>query len=80
MVDWIFLTLTFVYGGILCYFELPSIAKQKQYRDLAAYIVLLATGIFFGYMEFSGKSAPNPSDLLYWIFSPLQGVIQNLLK
>jgi hypothetical protein len=54
--------------------------NQKQYRELAAFIVLLATGTFLGFMKFSGKTVPNPSDLLLFIFSPLNGVIESLLK
>jgi len=80
MVDWIFLLMTFVYGTVLCYFELPSMIKQKQYRDLAAFIVLLAAGTFFGFMKFSGKTVPNSSDLLFIIFSPLKGFIESLLE
>ncbi len=80
MVDWVFLILTFAYSGILCYFELPSMINQKQYRELAAFIVLLTTGTFLGFMKFSGKTVPNPADLLFIIFSPLKGVIESLLK
>jgi hypothetical protein len=54
--------------------------NQKQYRELAAFIVLLTTGTFLGFMKFSGKTVPNPSDLLFIIFSPLKGVIESLLK
>lgn len=79
MVDWFFL-IVFAYGTVLCYFELPSLIEQKQYRELAAFIVILAAGTFFGFMKFSGKTVPNPSDLMYWIFLPLKGVIQILLE
>lgn len=80
MADWVLLIMTFAYGTVLCCFEIPSMIKQKQYRELAVYIVLLAAGTFFGFMKFSGRTVPNPSDLMQWIFLPLKGVIQILLE
>ena len=59
---------------VLCIVEIPKMLKSRQYRDLAAFSVLLIIGTLSGIVLSLGKPLPTPSEWITWVFSPLEGI------
>ncbi len=69
-----------VFGSILSLIEIPDLLKKKMHRELVAFVVLTVLGMSLALLKAFGWSIPNPSDLLAWVYSPVEGIIKGLLE
>jgi hypothetical protein len=65
---------------VLCIVELPKMLKDKQYRELAAFSVLLVIGAVSGVLMSLGMNLPRPPEWISWAFSPLESIMDSLRK
>lgn len=68
------------FSTILCIIEIPKMQKQKLYRELYTFVVLLGLGTVLAILKSLNVEIPNPSDFIKWIYSPFTEVIKSLLK
>ncbi len=69
-----------VFSIILCLIEIPDLSKKKMHRELGAFVVLVGLGILLALLKSLGWNIPNPSDLIAWTYSPVEGIIKSLLE
>lgn len=69
-----------VTSGALCAFEIPRMRRNKSYRDLWTFSILLALGVILTILKCLNITIPNPSDLIAWVFSPFSGLLRNIQK
>jgi hypothetical protein len=68
------------FAVILCIVEVPKLLRAKSFKELWAFSLLLALGVVLSILKSLKVDIGNPSDVLAWIFAPLEGVIESLLK
>jgi len=54
--------------------------KQKLYKDLGIFCLLLILGTVLAVLKSLDVEVPNPSDLIAWIYSPLAEVMKSITK
>jgi len=64
----------------VCFAEIPKMLKQKLYRELWVFCLLLGIGTILTILKSLDVKIPNPSDFIAWIFSPLEGIMKSLTK
>lgn len=64
----------------LCIVEIPKMLKEKLYRELWTFSILLGFSAVVAILISLDVSIYNPSDFITWIYSPLIGVVKSLLK
>ena len=69
-----------VFGIVLCIVEIPKMRKDKLYRELWTFSVLLALGTTLAILKSLDVEIPNPSDFIAWVYSPVEGIMKGLLK
>lgn len=69
-----------VFSTVLCIIEIPKMLKQKLYRELCAFAVLLGLGTVLAILKSLSVEIPNPSDFVQWVYSPLTNLMKSLLK
>lgn len=69
-----------IFSTVLCVVEIPKMLKNKQYRELAAFSVLLLLGTVLGVLKSLDVKLPNPTDWLIWAFSPFKELMKSLSK
>lgn len=70
----------FAFGIVLCVAEIPKMLKQKLYRELLVFLILLASGMILAVLKSLAVEIPNPSDFIAWIYSPFSEVMKFLTK
>jgi len=68
-----------VFDIILCIVEIPKMCKQKLFRELWAFSVLLTFGTVLAVMKSLDFYIYNPSDFIAWVYSPISGFMKSLL-
>lgn len=74
----IFIVLAF--STVLSIIEIPKMLKNKLYKDLVAFSVLLSLGTVLVILKALGVEIPNPSDWVAWIYSPVSGLFKNIFN
>ncbi|HQA58813.1 MAG TPA: hypothetical protein PK033_13175 [Acetivibrio sp.] len=69
-----------VFSTLVCFAEIPKMLKQKLYRELWVFCLLLGIGTILTILKSLDVKIPNPSDFIAWIFSPLEGIMKSLTK
>lgn len=69
-----------VFSIVLCTIEIPKILKEKHYRELYTFSVLLGLGAFFTIFIIFDEEVPNPSNFIAWIYSPLDSFMRSLIN
>lgn len=69
-----------VFSIVLSVIEVPKMIKEKLYRELWTFCILLLIGIVLVILKSLNIDIPNPSDFVAWVYSPFKGFIKNLLK
>jgi hypothetical protein len=68
------------FSTVLCIVEIPKMLKEKQYRELSTFSILLGLGTVLAILKSLDVEIPNPSDWVAWVYSPVKEVMKNLLK
>jgi hypothetical protein len=76
----IIILLVLGFAAVLCIFEIPKLLRTKSFKELWAFSLLLALGVVLSILKSLKVDIGNPSDLLAWIFAPLEDVVESLLK
>jgi len=69
-----------VFSTVLCIAEIPKMLKQRLYRELWAFSILLAAGTILTVLKSLGMEIANPSDFIAWIYSPLADTMKNITR
>ena len=69
-----------VFSTVLCIIEIPIMLKEKQYRELLTFSILLGFGTAIAILKSLAMEIPNPSDFIVWVYSPFTEVMKSLLK
>ena len=65
---------------IVCIIEVPKMLTGKLIKELVTFSVLLLLGTVMAVLKSLDVQLPNPSDFVAWVFSPVKGIMQSLLK
>jgi hypothetical protein len=68
-----------LFDTVVCIVEIPKMIRQKLFRELGTFLVLLLFGTTIGIMKCFDLEVPNPTDLLAWIFSPVKDLMKTLM-
>ncbi|AKA68185.1 hypothetical protein [Clostridium scatologenes] len=68
------------FSTILSIVEVPKMLREKLYRELYTFIVLLVFGTVLAILKSLNVDIPNPSDFVQWVYSPFSSIIKELLK
>lgn len=68
------------FGAVISFIEIPKMLSRKLYKELAAFCILLVTGMTLSILKSLNVKIPNPSDLVAWVYSPLKEVMKSMLK
>ncbi|NLB81394.1 MAG: hypothetical protein GX800_07270 [Clostridiaceae bacterium] len=68
------------FAAILCIVEVPKLLRSGLLKELLTFSLLLALGVSLSILKSLKVEIGNPSDLFAWIYSPLKGVMESLLK
>ena len=69
-----------LFSFVLSIVEIPKMLKQKLYKDLGIFCLLLILGTVLAVLKSLDVEVPNPSDLIAWIYSPLAEVMKSITK
>lgn len=69
-----------LFSTILSIVEIPKMLKEKLYRELWTFIVLLSFGTVLVILKSLNVDIPNPSDFVQWLYSPFSDIIKRLLE
>lgn len=69
-----------LFSTVLCVVEIPKMLKDKQYRELWTFSILLSIGTILVILKSLNVEIPNPSDLVAWVYSPVVDVFKDILK
>lgn len=69
-----------IFSTVLCIIEIPKMLKEKLYRELWTFSILLGLGTVLAILKSLNVEIPNPSDWIAWFYSPLKEVMKSLLK
>lgn len=67
------------FAAVLCIVEVPKLLRAKSFKELWAFSLLLALGVVLSILKSLNVDIGNPSDLLAWIYSPLEDAMESLL-
>jgi hypothetical protein len=60
--------------------EIPKMLKQRLYRKLWAFSILLAAGTILTVLKSLDVDIHNPSDFIAWLYSQLAETMKNMTK
>ncbi|NMM63739.1 hypothetical protein HBE96_13865 [Clostridium sp. P21] len=69
-----------VFSIVLSIVEIPKMLRQKLYKELYTFIVLLSFGTVLAILKSFNVDIPNPSDFVQWVYSPFNNIIRELLE
>ena len=75
----VIILLIIIFLGIIA-LETPSMLKKRQWRELAAFGVLMLGGMALTFAQALGLPLPNPTTGIEMIFSPVADIIKNILS
>ncbi len=76
----IVILLLLAFAAIICFAEVPKLLKEKSFKELWVFSLLLALGVVLSILKSLKVEIGNPSDLFAWIYSPIKGLMESLLK
>lgn len=72
--------LILVFSTVLCTVEIPKMRKQKQYRELWTFSILLGLGTVLETLITFNVNIPNPSDFIALVYSTISDVTENMFR
>lgn len=76
----IVILLVLAFAAILCIIEVPKLLRAGSFKELLVFSLLLALGVGLSILKSLKVDIGNPADLFAWIYSPLKGVMESLMK
>ncbi|WP_128100252.1 hypothetical protein [Paenibacillus sp. DCT19] len=67
-----------VIGIIIGWIDLPTLFKNKQWKETAVYSVLLLAGITFSVIAVNLWEFPSPLKLVVWIYEPINQLLARM--
>lgn len=61
-------------------YELPPLIKQRMWREICAFLMLLALGVFLSMAQALDINIPNPVQAIEYIFQPVSEWVDNVLS
>ncbi|PKM83016.1 MAG: hypothetical protein CVU89_02500 [Firmicutes bacterium HGW-Firmicutes-14] len=61
-------------------FEVPGMLKKQQWRELAAFSVLMLIAMALSFAQLLGLPVPNPTPVIEAIFEPVSEAVKKLLS
>ncbi len=71
--------LSLVFVAIIA-LEVPPLVRQKMWRELAAFGLLLVVGMIYSFGQALDLPLPNPTDGIMAIFEPISRYLEKLLS
>lgn len=68
------LALLLTFAGI-AFYEVPGLIRQKRWRELSAFAVLLTVGFVLSLLQTIGVKVPNPTKGIESIIKYLSGLV-----
>ena len=65
---------------VLCFHDIPEMKKQRLYRDITVYVIVLILGVVFTALEAGGAKLPNPADVVVAVCSPVVSMLKGVLE
>ena len=72
--------LVMAFSTILCIVEVPKMRKNKEYRELAAFSIILFCGTLLTILKNLNVEIPNPADFVKVIYAPVENLIKGALE
>jgi hypothetical protein len=67
-------------GAIISYFELPQLIKNKCWREISVYILLLLVGMTLSILLIKNITIPNPLDWITNMYDPFTSFMERILS
>ena len=74
---WVVVTLLIT--ALIVLFEAPGLWKNRQWRELGVFSVLMAAGFILAILHSSNVRLPNPLNMIITIYKPLADSISRML-
>lgn len=65
-------------GAIISYFEIPQLFKNKCWREISVFILLLLVGMTLSILLIKDVTIPNPLDWITNIYNPFTSFMERL--
>jgi glucan phosphoethanolaminetransferase (alkaline phosphatase superfamily) len=72
--------LTLAFTVITCIIEIPAMLRDKLWRELITFSVLLCVGMILAFLKSLDLNLPNPSDWVSVIYSPFSDLLKNYFE
>jgi len=69
-----------VFSTVLCITEIPKMLKERLYRELWTFSILLAAGTILTVLKSLDAEIPNPSEFIAWVYSPLAETMKSITR
>ena len=74
------IVLVMAFSTTLCITEIPKMRKNKEYKELAAFLILLLCGTALAALQSLNIKIPNPSDFVAAVFAPVVELMKGVLE
>lgn len=65
---------------VICFYQVPKMIKNKYYKDLWAFSILLLLGVVLAILKSLNIQISNPSDWIAWVYSPMSDLMRKIIK
>ncbi|MDR3625575.1 MAG: hypothetical protein P4L45_02005 [Ignavibacteriaceae bacterium] len=69
-----------VFSVVLCIVEIPKMRKNREKKELVAFLIILFYGLALVGMKCLKIDIPNPADVLVAVYSPVVDLIKVALE
>ncbi|MGI6534529.1 MAG: hypothetical protein ACOX4H_07420 [Bacillota bacterium] len=69
-----------MFSTVLCITEIPKMLKERLYRELWTFSILLAAGTILTVLKSLDAEIPNPSEFIAWVYSPLAETMKSITR
>ncbi len=67
-------------GAIISYFEIPQLFKNKCWREISVFILLLLVGMTLSILLIKDVTIPNPLEWITNIYNPFTSFMERILS
>lgn len=68
------------FSTTLCVVEIPKMRKSKEYKELAAFSIILFFGTLLTILKSLNVEIPNPADVVAAVYAPFVELIKGALE
>ncbi|WP_426451442.1 hypothetical protein ACP26L_04860 [Paenibacillus sp. S-38] len=66
-------------AAVIAYKEFPRMRRERRYRDLVVFTVMLLTGTLLGILQAARVPLPNPLDWMTAVYRPVSRGLDALI-